>query len=635
MVDSLDIFSDIDRLIDGNMPKKDKHVSGGLVTLKRAPNPVVFAESEEFIYLEEPLFPFQFKTLRDFFELLCPVCNDVTRIQTKDDVPRADQILFEYDKCPYCGLYKFDIEDHWYMYSEFVGCGGMRGSKSTLAALIAHWLTHEALCTENLQTKLGLLKTQTIEGAFVAVSLEQAEETVWDHFLNMYRESPWYRNYKKALKQIERSHDNDHRAGDLLKDDATTYIHFKDRNLRLRALHSNSGSIAGRTRLFSIIDELSRFDSGESRRSANEVYRVMKRSLATLTAAVNRLNKMGVYNIPLARMISISSPLYKEDKTMRLVGQSSDIDRMYSFHATTLEMNPNITMEDLQPEFDADPVGAERDYFAQPPGAENPFVRDKNLIQACTDPDRPNMFDLKEVPFEVKHDKTGMVFNYIRVDVINMRWQNLLDYFIHCDAGETGDSFCIGIGHEEDGVAVIDGGIEIRPIPERNRMGLDPRKVHFPSVTQLLLDLNDTLSISAISYDKWNSVDQIQRLIDSGILAISKNISRDHHVKFLNSMKSGKVRFPKKEKDNVDPKLDRNIPCAKALYELNRLNDNGVKVDHPSDCSNDMIQCYIGVHRLILTPEEVLGKKAVDKVRKKPPVYTKPRSIGRVVRLRR
>ena len=108
------IFESIDSIIKGEMPKKERHTSSGLVALKKAPNPIVFAESPEFLSLGEHLYPFQFATLRDFFELLCPVCNDVSRIRIKNDVPREDQILLNHNVCPACGLEKYNTQEYWY-----------------------------------------------------------------------------------------------------------------------------------------------------------------------------------------------------------------------------------------------------------------------------------------------------------------------------------------------------------------------------------------------------------------------------------------------------------------------------------------------------------------------------------------
>jgi len=612
------IFEDIDRFVDGDTDILKVGVKR--IGLERAPNPIIFITSERFLGQPKELFPSQFKVIRDFFELLCPNCNDLDAI-TRGEVPLEDQVLFEYDKCPRCGCYKYENPSRLVFYDELVGCAGMRSSKSTLAALIAHWILHEILCTDHLQERLGLIASQKLEGAFVAVSGVQAEETVWDHFIGMYQNSRWYQNYVLQLKEAEKKRGLP--PGKLIRDKSTTGLLFGDRNIRIKSLHSNSSSLAGRTRIFAVIDELSRFDSGESKRGAMEVYRVMKRSLATVAAASNKLRSDGVY-LPHARMISISAPIHKDDLIMRFLKQADKYPRMYTFREWTENMNPNITWEDLAPEFERDPIGAERDYHANPPGAENIFI-EPDAVDLCIDDNRKNMFDLRERFFEVKTAR-GLV-HYVTVDILDIRYTNLINYFIHCDPGEASDSFCIAVGHRENNKKIIDGAIEIRPV-RKNKNNPFPRKVHFPSVLNILLYLNEKLSIAAISYDRWNSTDQTQRLIDAGVTTLQKNLSRTDHIDFRESIMSQTLSFPRPEQDGIDPTAVRNVPCAKAIHELKRLDDSGTKVDHPPGGSNDMIQCYIGVHRLIVQTGNLIKDQ-----------YTGPRgprrSIGRIIRLRR
>jgi hypothetical protein len=626
-----DRFAGLESMLNGNVrPIKRSTASSGIL-LEKAPNQIIFIESEKFLNGPK-LFPLQYAICRDFFELLCPHCNDIDRINLDDDVPREQQVLFEYDICPICGLRKEDIADELHHYNELVGVMGMRSGKGVLTACMSAAIVHELLGTEELQKRLGLVKKQIIEAAFIATSAKQSTETVYGHFRGFYDGSPWFQELRKRLMDLEISDEN-LRRGSLYKDNESS-IYFKHKKIIIQALHSNSGSLAGRTRIFSVIDELSRFDSGGSKQSATEVYRVMKRSLLTIKTAVARLRQQNVYDIPDARMFCISSPIFLEDKMMQLLKQAETQDKMFAFRRATWEANPTITREDLADEFAADPVGAERDYSARPPGAENPLIPDPKIVDVCIDQDRQSIFNLRERHFE--RIIQGVKFNYITVDVLDVQWKNLFDYVIHCDPGRSNDSFCLAIGHLEDGKTIIDGAIEARPIPRGNRMGLSKHDVHFPSMTKLILDLNRTLSLKAVTYDRWNSIEQIDQLRDNKILTVGKNLDRDDHVKFVESLRSRVVRFPKREAENMNPKLDRNIPCAKALYELIRLEDDGKKVDHPSGGSSDMVQCYVGVHRLLVTPHKVIDMKEIIKERRKERTGLPfNRKGGRVVHLNR
>lgn len=611
------LFADLDKLIDGHVLSAS-NMTSGRVPLKKAPNAVVFIESPDFLDAP-PLFPEQYNIVRDFFELLCPECNDLEAIK-EGKVPREEQVLFNHDVCPECGLYKHAVPEKFKYHNELIGVAGQRSGKSALIAEIIAAYIHELLCVDGLSQKLGLIKNQTLDGSFAAAAGEQATDTVYGQFKSLYDESPWFQYYKKALLDLEIA-DHHLRRGSLYWETDTS-IFFKEKKLRIKAISSNSASQAGKTRIFAIIDELARLDSGDSKRSADEVYRVLDRSLLTVRSAVARLRAKGDYSLPTALMACVTSPIHSEDKSMRLLKEAPKYDKMFFFKKATWEFNPNITREDLDDEFERDPVGAERDYGANPPGAENPFIKDPSIIELCVDPKRPSIFDLREVFFDQKLVLNGqeVIYRYIKMDLLNFKFNNLTPYVLHCDAGEASDSFCMAIGHKEGNVCVIDGAIEARPIKKKNPYNSPPRTVHFPSMVDILLAINNKTKLMAVTWDKWNSTDQIHRLIDAGIVATSKNLTRDDHVEFLNSITNHRVRFPARERDNIDPKLDRNVPCTKALYELARLNDNGMKVDHTSNGTNDMIQCYVGVHRILMsnqivssmgTTQQQLGMKNV------------------------
>jgi len=634
-----DIFDGIAGLLDGQVQLKPR--SKGRVQLELAPNALEFIESPTFLEGPELHYP-QYAVVRDFFELLCPKCNDLEDIYSNVDPQmigasdkdakqyRDKQILFRHNICPKCGFNKMQNSRQFNNYNELVGVVGMRGGKSVLVACMSAAIIHELLCVDSLQESLGLVKSQEIDGAFVAASGEQASETIYGHFRGFYDNSPWFQNYRRALLDLEIL-DSTLRRGDLYWATEKS-IHFKEKHIRIKSLTSNSGSIAGKTRIFAVIDELSRMDAGDSKRSATEVYRVLKRSLITIKASVERLRKSGMYNVPDARMFCISSPMYEDDKAMLLLKQAEKSDKMFAFHRTTWEFNPDITKEDLADEFATDPLGAERDYAANPPGSENPLITNTAIIEICVDKQRSSTFLTREVFFEEALD--SYKFLYVKPELLDFQYQNLVEYVIHCDPGQRQDSFCLAMGHLTDDVVIIDGAIECRPIHKNNKQGLSPREVYFPAMTDIIMKLNRMLSIRFLSYDRWNSTEQIHKLRTNRIVAFQKNLSRDDHIRFVNSMAANKVSFPVRENEFIDPSIARNMPCAKALWELKRLNDDGVKVDHPPGGSNDMIQCYVGVHRLLMHPEEVISIPELKKEQRKQRIRgSRGRRIGQVVHL--
>jgi hypothetical protein len=92
-MDKFDPFSSINNLISGEIATTKRCHLASSIYLEEAPNELEFIEGENFLGAPT-LFPVQYEIVRDFFELLCPQCNDVERIHTLNDIPREDQILF-------------------------------------------------------------------------------------------------------------------------------------------------------------------------------------------------------------------------------------------------------------------------------------------------------------------------------------------------------------------------------------------------------------------------------------------------------------------------------------------------------------------------------------------------------------
>jgi hypothetical protein len=630
-------FESINNLISGGIvATKRAHVTGSIY-MEEAPNEVAFIESPEF--LDTPkLFDAQYDVVRDFFELLCPQCNLLSNnergyLTVHPDVPREQQVLFEYGKCPICKLEKKTIAPQLRNYHELIGIWGMRSGKSSLAGAIAGAIIHSLLCIDKLQEKLGMVKTTELFYSFLATSREQTAQTVYGIFRGMYDASPWFQRHKKMLMDLEVS-DPNLRRGHLYSESGSE-IEFKYRHITVQSMHSNSGTLAGRTRIGCVIDELAHFDSGESKRSATEVYRVMKNSLVTVDSLVKRKQEQGNYTFPIPRLISISSPMYSEDKIMTLEKESVRQTRVYATKKPTWEVNPTITREDLEERYISDPVGADRDFGVNPPGAENPLITDPRLVDVCIDMNKKPIIITRDKFFDLQVQDN--LFNYIVLELLDVKFNNLVDYVIHCDPGKKKDSFCLAMGHKDGDVTIMDAALEARPIHKGNAAKLLPREVFFPGMTDIILELNRRLTLRAVTFDRWNSAEQIDRLRHAKILTVGKNLDRDDHVLFAESIRAQKVKLLPKEDEFLDPRITRNMPCAKAISELKSLNDNGKKVDHLPGGTNDMIQCYVGIHRLLNSPEKLFDRKDMALQNKKRAMrhISRGPTVGKVIKLKR
>lgn len=618
---------------------KSVTVEHGMI-LQIAPNEVVFAEHKDFLAAPK-LFPFQYQVIRDFFELLCPDCNDLKKIALTDeevltsdkfkgedvalyDEIRKEEILFEYDYCPSCGKYKYDFPpEQWVFPNELVALLGRRSGKTALSGMISLTKLYEFILIPDLQEKLGIVKNKQLAGLFAATTKEQTESTIFGDVVNFFENSPWYQNLKTNLIALEKKHGK--KKGTYYSDDSKgIYLGYK--NINLKALHSNSASIAGDTAIICALDELAKFDSTESKRSATEMYASIKYSLQTVISSALRKREKGDYSIPDALMINSSTPMFGEDKMMNLYNESLTNKRMFGIRRATWEANPTIKLEDLEEDYRKDPIVAERDFGANPPAACSPFIKNASLVDLCIGDYNSNVL-VKDKFFSING------INYISLDIVNVRFSNVIDYVIHCDCGRNHDSFGMAIGHLEHELVVIDGAIEGKPVTKVNKYKLPPHAINFDAMINFVLLVAKKLNAKIITFDQWNSAGYVDKLISNGFCSIAKNLDREDHCRFRESIESGLVTIPQRESEILDPRVERNMPCAKAIIEIKQLEDDGKKIDHPRTGTNDIVQCYVGVHRILKTPDK-LGD--INKIKSYVPFRGSSKKCnGKVVRLKR
>lgn len=327
----------------------------------------------------------------------------------------------------------------------------------------------------------------------------------------------------------------------------------------------NSSGMAGRTRVASFIDELSRFDGKDSPRSADEAYRVLENSLRTVRSKAFKNNEVPWFGA----MFSISSPISEDDKSMRLLKDAPRIRGMYYGHYATWEFNPDQPREMFDDDFDKDPIGAMRDFGAQPPTAASPLITDPNRFkEMAIDPGLQPSATFQRV---IHTDRTGL--EYVSAIVDSAKLLRDGERYIAFDAGASFDQFAAACVHGEwvdspEGkqlVTVYDWVLRVTPdnVPRRD--------VWFEFVISMIERLRKYNIISRVNFDRWQSTYLIQQIRDRGIIATSKGTTVDMYMKFINDVNYGKVRMlpPLATDANAEPTAMS--AQGLAFYELVRL----------------------------------------------------------------
>lgn len=593
-----DMLGEVDTTIEGFI-NGEKTIDEN--SLEKAPNIIEWIIGDR--YLAQPeLFKYkrQYQVLRDFFQLRCPVCNPQSAqhsdVWDKSKDYLESEVLLVWsekekdDVCPKCGWTRreFEKEEVLKRYNTMVGCAGMRSGKSMTAGFIASWVEHNCIVVDNLQRYFDVINRQRLECAFVATTGTQAKDTIYDTYTTIRDGSPWLQSYIKKVKAEQVREDS-------YKEYPSGSIEHRNKRLFMMSLNSNSSGLAGRTRVAGFIDELSRFDLSESKRSADEIFSVINHSLLTVRAASRERylpNWVGL-------MVCVSSPISESDKTMQLLTVSKKDKTMFTFHYATTDFNPKITQEDLQPEYDKDEVKAERDFGANPPGAENPLIIHwEEWFNNCCDVTRKSVAE-----FSFYHPRDQFGQEYVATKLTSLIADKGHNYYISIDAGKSGDSFAFAMGHGEYidtpigdmFVTCLDLIFHLKP--QRKPI---KRLAYFLSIPDVVKDIKKKLKIKAVQYDHWQSEHQIQELRNVGIWADAHNLNVNDYENLMRDGYTGLLKLLPPTDDINQPleKLDAETRFWKEAKQLERSRDLK-KVDHPDGGSNDLIQVVCGVHRSV------------------------------------
>lgn len=445
--------------------------------------------------------------------------------------------------------------------------------KSMTAAIIGTYFEHR-LINIGHSVKGGLCShfdqaPDTLDISFTAATEVQSQDTIWAKFTSLRSNSPWFVRYLKWLKRQEELQPTTPGVRPWRYIELGQEIENGALKLRINSNNSNSSGMAGRTRIDTFIDELSRFENTESAKGSDEAYRVLENSLKTIRS-ITILKKDKHRSFPWhGCMISISSPISDEDKGMRLLKLAPKIKRMYYGHYATWDFNPYQPKHMFDEDFEKDPAGAMRDFGAMPPTAASPLIDDparfrKLAIQS----------DLQATTDFIQYvymDKTGREYTALKSRESKLCRDG--ERFIAFDAGESFDQFTGACAHPEwittsEGrflTTVYDWVFRILPQTKPRR------DVWFDSVLDIIKTISKYYILANIEFDRWQSSYIIQKIRDMGIPASVKGTNVDMFMKFVNDVNYSRVRMlPPASDDYVREPTMMTAPGL-AFYELERL----------------------------------------------------------------
>ena len=526
---------------------------------KRAPNFVEFLSSPKFMNTNG--WARQYEVGTKLFGEWCPKCTDLKWFGQPNDgylhAPvNADLDEFKHHvqlmnlgKCPKCGRTKSQNYRDGFVpqFTELAGCAGQRSSKSFMVAMNAVYLCHQLIKLQKPTSIYGVLPSTTLYGTFVALTYAQAKDSLFDPFLLMIHDSPWFTKYHAFLSEIEKERGLRtpiHKVRD-------QFVLYRHRNMVWHASGPNRRTLRGKTRIFAACDEVGWFDNDASRSKiktdANEIYAALDNSLGTVRPAAERLLRRGYNTVPTALLANVSSPSSRGDKIMSLHRESIGSKSIFGYHHPTWEMNPNLPLDCsfLQDKKLRQPLDFERDFGANPPLSSSPFFESSQVIMRAT-----KARNMIQIAHKVRVRKDGTRALYAEATKMADQGQPCI---LSIDAGETFNSFAL---------CLIRSGGKLREEP--SEMG-PQHKLQCPMMAEvtpkqgtpinhsllyehLIKPIIKKFNVQLIVADRWQSTKMLQDAEeDCGISSCRYSLKLEDMLYVKDQLEAGNINLCKPE----------------------------------------------------------------------------------------
>lgn len=600
-----DIIATINAIVDSkDIVPKDLKFDDSI--MPQAPNYYEWVIDANFLGSDMPPYLEQALIGIKLFAEYCPECSDLGWMDDNGHKPtdglatfELKVTLLEYGVCPKCGARRSQLikDGKLNFYNELAVNAGQRSGKSALVAMLSTYITHRMLKAQKPSQIFDVKSNTLFHGTFVALTFAQAKDSLWDPYYIYLLESPWFKAYHALLRKYERKFNTEIFK---LKD---TFVQYRHRQLMVYPAGPDTRTLRGRTRIFGAIDELGWFDnekdSTKVKMNASGVYAAMGNSFRTVRTSETRQIAMGYDEALTGYFMNVSSPSSQRDKICELVRQSKHSKKLLGLHKPTWEMNPNITRESLQEDYDRDPIVAERDFGAAPPLSASPFINNKESIINCMKTRGRNFVTYN---FYTYKSSEGKHFRYAIVDNIKASDTRSCLAF---DAGLTNNSFSIACGSlqtwevqgRELEIPCMDLLVEINPAP-----GVP---LHYTKIFDGVLNpIIEKRNVSVFLADRWNSTKILQ---DAEMMHESVEVARQYSLKYVDmgntkrALEDEEFRIPRSSNEKFDferdilqfnhmsyPKCFEHRPVEHLILQLVTVQDTGKTVLKGDGLTDDL-----------------------------------------------
>lgn len=419
---------------------------------------------------------------------------------------------------------------------------GKGSGKDWITSIFFSRRVYKLLCMNNPGKKFNLPEGEPIDFLNVAISADQAKDVFFNKLINMIKLAG-----PKAFKDFGFNVKND------IKDARILF----PKNIRLFSGHSEQESMEGKNLYAAVMDEAAAFKTEQelrgkgqrAKRSATAIYKFLSSSIRS------RFPKVG-------KLILISYPRFKDDFILQRYEAGKKDFQTYVDFGATWEINPLRRREDFDKDYRDNPEQAKSMFECIPPNAEDPFLRQSEMVDKIIDYSMRRPRDLWGNYFP---DFRGKPYNYS----------------IGIDLSLTSDRTGFAMSHQE----IING---------KNRIVFDllktweaesGKEIDLDEVKQEIIFLRSRgFNITSILVDQYQSALMRQQLTTMGFKV--DVLSIESKIEYWNSLKTLIYNEDLKTCDSEEAQLL--IEELKALSLI-----NGIKVDHKGNSTKDLSDAVV------------------------------------------
>jgi len=514
--DELEVFSPFDILENLKKNNLDPSIFETIDEREfpKAPNFLEFSIGANF--LNTLILPKQIEIGSKLFCDYCPRCSKPHYIDNLFDQSVGnikDNVVFlEHGICPKCKENRFELirKKELIFRNELVGICGQRAGKTKLVGLLAAYINHRFLKIPNPIRTFNQTSGDILSGTFSALSMDHSYRNLWQAFKGFMDGSPWFQNYHRFIKGEEK------RLGVELLHELKASIFYGHKHLMWSATGSQDRKMRGDTRIFAAIDELGWMISDEQKTdlqnmNADAIYTALSNSLTTMRTKFKRVYGKDNCDLPPILMTNISSPSSVKDKIMRLSKEAKKNDRILAVQYASWEMNPDYTYESLREEMaHIDELSFTRDFGAEPPLASNPYLSEPRIVDKIA---TGELFSGLSCVEYIEKDFLGDPYKSVRLTV--NKADKVTPRLVSFDLGSMKNSLAVCLfSLTQDLKPKLDFAFVVRP---------DPKAKTRANIAKFFEDFTVPLvthfSIKHAFFDRWQSLDQIERLKGMGVNA--------------------------------------------------------------------------------------------------------------------